>query len=213
MTVALVAGAVGRLGEALLNAVLSRGGYHEVVALAESPMALGIRHLSLADIDALPELDDVYLSLSSPDAGSSRSFHGRDAPFVLVDTGNCLRIAEHAAARGAKRLLLISPTPAWQQLGSFHRALGNELELALSRLPLQRLVITRPVATDAKAGGNWLQRVVHVYLSLQLLMLPRSIPHQTSEQIARRVILALQRSPDGITVLPADRIEALETDG
>lgn len=213
MSTALVAGAVGRLGEALLNAVLSRGGYHEVVALAESPMALGVRHLTLADLDGLPAIDDLYVLLSSDHTGQSRSFYGRDAPFVLVDAMNCLRIAEQAAAKGARRLLLISPTPAWQQIGDFHRALGSDLELALGRLPYDRLVIARPVATGARAAGNWLQRIVHAYLSIQLLMLPRSIPHQTSEQIARRVILALQQSPDGITVLPADKIEALEATG
>src|SRR5690554_2404181 len=56
--VALVAGAVGRLGEALLNASLARGGYDRVVVLAEAPLALGIDGLELRGLDALPRLDD-----------------------------------------------------------------------------------------------------------------------------------------------------------
>jgi hypothetical protein len=51
-----VAGAVGRLGEALLNEALARGGYDEVVALSEgdATMNLGLRGLSLAPVTALP---------------------------------------------------------------------------------------------------------------------------------------------------------------
>ena len=51
---ALVAGAVGRLGEALLNRVLASGDYRTVVALAQAPMALGVRGLALASLVDLP---------------------------------------------------------------------------------------------------------------------------------------------------------------
>ena len=207
-----MAGAVGRLGEALLNRVLASGDYASVVALADAPMALGVRQLSLAPIGALPRIDDAFVALSDPAEADARSFYGRDAPFVQVHRGNCLQVAQRAVDAGASRLLLVSPLPAWQQVGPFHRGLGDETELAISQLPLASVVILRPVRDAKRPGGNLLQKVAAAYLSLQLLMMPRSIELMTSEKLARCALAAMRRARAGIEVVGADRIGALLED-
>jgi len=206
---ALVAGAVGRQGEALLNRVLGAGDYADVVALAGAPMALGVRGLSLAAIDDLPPLDDVFILLSDPDDQWSRSYHGRDAAFVQVSADNCLRVAQAAVSAGAARLVLVSPMPAWQQVGHFHRGLANDAELALARLPLASLVVLRPVRESSARGGSLLQRIVAGYLSLQLLMLPKSIEMFTSEKLARCALAAMRQARAGLEVFAADTMGRL----
>ena len=100
----LVAGAVGRLGEALLNDALARGGYEEVVALADgdAAMSLGVRGLSLAPLERLPPLADVCVAQTvDPDAPGARSFHGRDAPLCRPTTCRASRGPRPTRARGA----------------------------------------------------------------------------------------------------------------
>lgn len=202
--VALVAGAVGRQGEALLNRVLGAGDYTEVVALASAPMSLGVRGLSLSAVDDLPALDDAFLLLSEPGDDTSRSFYGRDAAFEQVHAGNCLQVARRAAECGARRLVLISPMPAWQQVGHFHRGLANQVELSVSQLSFESLVVLRPVRESGGAAGSLMQRLVAGYLSLQMLMLPKSIQALTSEQLARCALEAMRGAQPGLQVLASD---------
>ena len=202
-----MAGAVGRVGEALLNEVLARGGYDAVYALADLPMSLGVRGLSLTTLDALPALADVFVALSDPDDTDARSFYGRDAAFTPVSVANVARIAECAAAAGARRLALVHPLPAWQQMSRFHGGLVGEAELAIAGLPLDSVVVLRPVASSRLPVGNWLQRVANVYLSLQLLMVPRSIPTVTSADLARVTVAVLRDARPGVHVLGAAQID------
>lgn len=207
--VALVAGAVGRRGEALLNRVLGSGDYCEVVALADAPMALGVRALRLAPLAALPSVDVAFVMVSEPGSQASRSFYGRDAPFVPVNQGNLLEVAQAAVARGVRRIVLVSPLPAWQQAGGFHRGLGDATELALAQLPIDSLVVLRPVSDAGRGARGLLERVAGVYLSLQLLMSPRAIQPLTSEQLARAALAAMRSAAPGIAVLGADAIGEL----
>jgi hypothetical protein len=206
---ALVAGAVGRRGEALLNRVLGSGDYDGVVALADAPMALGMRALRLAALESLPPLVDAFILESAPEQASSRSFYGRDAPFVQVHPGNLLAIASAAVAQGARRMVLVSPMPGWQQVGAFHRGLGDATELAVAQLPLESLVVLRPTPDSGRAARNLLERVASIYLSLQLLMMPKSVQSLTSEQLARAAIEAMRAATPGVRVIGADRIAEL----
>ncbi len=207
----LVAGAVGRLGEALLNDALARGGYDEVVALAdgEATMALGIRGLALAPLHRLPPLEDVCIAQTlDPEAPGARSFHGRDAPFALVDPASMPRIARAAADAGARRLVLVHPLPAWQQMSGLHLGLTGDAELEMAKLPFDGVAVMRPVAASRAAGGPLLQRIAGIYLSLQLLMLPRSVPTLTSAQVARVAVDLLRAPEPGVRVLGAAQIDA-----
>ena len=204
----LVAGAVGWLGEALLSDVLARGGHRDVVALADgdATMSLGVRGLSLAPLHALPPLDAVVVAQSDPDVPGARSFHGRDAPFALVDTASMYRTAAAAAAAGARRLVLVHPLPVWQQLSALHLGLSGEAELRIAQLPFDSVAVLRPLAQGSGAAGGWLQRVANVYLSLQFLMVPRSLPTLTSAQIARVAVDLLTHPEPGVRILGAAQI-------
>ncbi|GAA4408806.1 hypothetical protein [Quisquiliibacterium transsilvanicum] len=211
----LVAGAIGRIGEALLNRVLAdeagRGGVggRPVIALAASPMAMGMRGLTLASMEALPPLDAAFLILNDSADAEARSFYGRDAPFVQVDELNCVHVARRAVESGARRLVLIAPMAAWRQIGKFHTGLADSVELELARLPLDSLVVLRPVRNSGRRGASLVERFVSVYLSVQLLMLPRTLEAITSEKLARCAAAAMRNARPGVTVFPADAIPGL----
>ncbi|HYF57471.1 MAG TPA: hypothetical protein VEA81_00790 [Burkholderiaceae bacterium] len=208
----LVAGAIGRLGEALLTEALARGGFDEVVALAEAEatMSLGVRGLSLAPRDALPPLEAALIArVPDADAPGARSFHGRDAPFAAVDGGTLARVAADAAQAGARRLVLVHPMPAWQQMSGVHLGLSGETELGIARLPFESVTVMRPAAQSDGGAGGWLQRIAGLYMSLQFLMLPRSVPVLTSVQIARAAVRRVADAEPGLQVMGAGRIAEL----
>ncbi len=205
----LIAGAVGRLGDALLAEALSRGGYDEVVALADgdATMSLGVRGLALAPIENLPPLEAVCIVQTvDPQAPDARSFYGRDAPFAMITRDSMLPIAAAAFAAGAHRLLLIDPLPVWQQLSQFHQGLRDHTELKIAGLPFTGVTVLRPLTQGGPAVGSWLQRFAQIYLSLQFLMMPRSMPTLTAAQVARVAIDALRTDESGIRVLGAVQI-------
>lgn len=206
---ALVAGAVGRLGEAVLNRVLASGGYATVFALAQSPMAMGVRGLDLAFQHDLPPLTDVFVVLGDAADGTGRSFYGRDAPFSQVGPTQLMALMQAACAAGARRLVLVAPTPVWQQIGGLQAGLSGDVELALAALPLASLTILRPVCESGGRARGWVERFAAVYTSLQMLAMPRSMAVMPSEKLARCTLEAMRLAADGVRVLGADKIPLL----
>ncbi|MEZ5740368.1 MAG: hypothetical protein R3E68_13555 [Burkholderiaceae bacterium] len=205
---ALLAGAAGRRGEALLNALLAAPAWRSVHVLAGQPMSLAIPRLQLCRFDDLPPVDDLFLVVGDPAEPGSRSFHGRDAPFDSIDEDRALALARRGCDAGASRIVLVAPAPDWQQIGSLQRGLGGVLETQLGALSARTVLILRPLKPGGAGAGSLIQRFVHGYLSLQMLMLPRSVPVLTSEQLARAALGLLAGAGHGLQVLTAADIEA-----
>jgi hypothetical protein len=206
---ALVVGAIGRLGEAVLNQVLARGQYPQVNVLGQGVLNSSVRGMRLVTLDALPKIDDAFLIISQSDAAPQRSFYGRDLRFTELTQNNLLSVAQALAARGVRKLVLLSPAPAWQQMSRFQQGLMNTAESQLAALPFESLVIMRPVAQSKSSAGNLLQKFASFYLDLQMMMMPRSIPVLTSDQLGRSAVIAMAQAQAGVSVLQAEQIARL----
>ncbi len=202
-------GAIGRLGEAVLTQVLAHGNYARVHVLGQGNLSSTVRGLALTTLEQLPDIDDVYLVVSDADDPYARSYHGRDLRFEELTSTNLVPVAKAAAHRGARRLVLLFPAPAWQQMSRFQQGLMNETESALARLPYKSLVIMRSVSLSKSSKGSLLQKVANLYLDLQLMMMPRSIPVLTSDQLGRAAVQAQCRAREGVTVYQAAEIKQL----
>lgn len=200
---ALVVGAVGRLGEAVLNQVLARGHYREVMVQGTGRLSSTLARLRLCESTERPAIDDVYLILASAEDAGYRSYFGRDNRFDALSLLNLTETAQRAAQCGARRAVIIAPMPAWQQVAHAPRGLLNEQEAAIARLSFESLLILRPASQTASSGGSLVQRFAQVYLQLQMLMLPRSIPALTSDQIGRLAVSELQGVRAGLVVRTA----------
>ncbi len=160
-------------------------------------------------LDALPEIEDAFLVISPSDATAQRSYYGRDLRFTELTEDNLLRVAQALAARGVRKLVLLSPAPAWQQMSRFQQGLMNTVESELAALPFESLVILRSVAQSKSSAGNLLQKFASFYLDLQMMMLPRSIPVLTSDQLGRSAVIAMAEAQAGVSVLQAEQIARL----
>jgi hypothetical protein len=206
---ALVAGAVGRLGEAVLNQVLASDNYSQVFVLGEGVLSSTMRGLRLGSLETLPSIDSVYLVISDVENKNHRSFYGRDLRFTVLTPDNLVYLAQAAAAKGARKALLVAPAPAWQQMSRFQQGLMNPSESALAAMSFEALVVLRPVAQSKSSVGGLLQKFASFYLDLQMMMMPRSIPVLTSDQLGRASVLAMLEAKGGVSVLQPEQIAQL----
>jgi hypothetical protein len=225
----LVAGAAGRLGEAVLSEVLAAPRYRHTTVLTTAPLGstlAGLQGLSLEQLGEFaaaraseagvrakadqPELD-VFVIWGDAADPFGRAHNRRDAVYAPVQDAQALRaVAAAASELRARRLLLVAPLLAWQQLSAASRMLPEAMELELARLPIPTIVIMRPtsesVGRDA-SGGSRLQRFARFYLSQLRFMLPTLAQTLRSGEIARAAVslIADARAP-GLAVVALEEI-------
>ncbi|MGE0798321.1 MAG: hypothetical protein AB7G13_01625 [Lautropia sp.] len=230
---ALIAGAAGRLGEALLAQLLVTLRYDGITVLTNGPLASTVRGLrplaqaaflanpglanpGLAEASPAVELD-VYLCTADGDDPLARAPNRRDAIYApLADLPTVRALAGAAAAAGARRLLLIAPLAAWRQTSAASRMLPQALELELARLAVPTVVVLRPVteravelntAAESATVESRLQRFARFYLSQLRFMLPSAGKALRAVDIARIAIGIMAESDrPGLAVVPPDRI-------
>lgn len=234
---ALVAGAAGRLGEALLAEVIASPHYHSVTVLTRGPLASTVRglqgrSLSQLQVEAGPSVSwdanpgiaaptpelDIFVCWGDADDPFGRAHNRRDA--VYAEITNPVELREFiAAAAGlqARRLLLLAPLVAWQQVSAASRMLPEAMEMELARLPIPVVIVMRPTVerqSKSPAGGTRLQRFGRFYLSQLRFMLPAVTHSLRSLDIARAALLMMTRTDaPGLTVVPLEQIRKLAGKG
>lgn len=143
---AVIAGATGAVGRALLPLLLQAPDYRELRALARRPLPVSDPRLTVlpADFDQLDALgdalavDDVYCCL-----GTTQAKDGQ-AGLERVDHDYVLALARACLARGARQFLVVSAIGASERSLSFYSRVKGRMERALSQLPYPAIHIVRP---------------------------------------------------------------------
>jgi uncharacterized protein YbjT (DUF2867 family) len=141
---AVVAGATGLVGKSILEGLLADRSVSSVIALARRPLPLNHAKLTTMRVEfgalpKLPPVDEVYLAL-----GTTIKVAGSQSAFRAVDLDANLAVAKAALDAGARRCGLVSAMGANQGSKVFYSRIKGELEVALSALPFDGLVIARP---------------------------------------------------------------------
>jgi hypothetical protein len=163
-----------------------------------------------APTGAEPELD-VFVCWGDAGDPLGRLQNRRDAIYAeITDAAGLRAFAAVAAAMRARRLLLLAPLLAWQQVSAAGRMLPEAMEMELARLPIPTIVILRPTAERqhvAPAGSTRLQRFARFYLSQLRFMLP-AVTHSLRSTDIARAALSVMAGADrpGLTVVPLEQI-------
>src|SRR5690606_27432050 len=141
--IALVAGASGLVGCALVARLCLDPGVARVHALVRRPVEINVPKLQLHvvafdQLPALPRVDEAYLAL-----GTTIAVAGSREAFRAVDFDANLAVARAACAAGARRIGVVSATGADAASRVFYSRVKGELEDALSALPLEAPGIAR----------------------------------------------------------------------
>lgn len=214
--VALVAGASGLVGRALVARLCADPGVARVHALVRRPLAMNAPKLQLHVVafdrlPALPPVDEAYLAL-----GTTIAVAGSREAFRAVDFEANLAVARAALAAGARRIGLVSAMGADAASRVFYSRVKGELEDALAALPLQALVIARPslLLGDRDRLGQPRRRGEHLAAGLDRWLrplLPARLRGIAADDVAAALVAALAHGR-GLHVLDSARMQGAARD-
>jgi uncharacterized protein YbjT (DUF2867 family) len=206
MRVALVAGATGLVGQAVLKLLLADTRYSTVHVIGRRAPDVQhtklVVHISQSLTDwACSAVDDVFIAL-----GTTIKVAGSKAAFKALDGDAVVAIASAAKAAGATRLSVVSAMGASAQSGVFYNQVKGEMENAVSALGFETLVIARPsLLTGNRDALKQPERVAEKLSLLAFKFLKLIIPanyraiHASS--VAQAMVHGLQTSGKGRHVL------------
>jgi hypothetical protein len=213
---ALVFGAVGKVGEELLNQALTSPRYKTVHVATRRALDSTIAKLEPlffpgeelpADqivIQDVKHARDVYCCLCD-----TRTLYRRDDVYHRVQASQVLSIAKASIAAGAKRLVLVKPMDAMSQLGGYGRFLTGVEEVELIELGFETLVIIRP-GTDAvaNAGKNVFQKLAGGVLNLLAsYMMPSRLQPRRTKHVVSACLQALDTRGPGVHIISLDQLD------
>jgi uncharacterized protein YbjT (DUF2867 family) len=145
--IAVVAGANGLVGRALLRVLAGSGDYARIIALTRRPLSFEaprmvnriLRYESLeTDLKGLV-CHEAYCCL-----GTTRAAAGSEAAFRAVDYDLVLRYAKFVRAAGAQSLAVVSSVGADPRTKNFYLRVKGEAELELQAQGWRTLHIMQP---------------------------------------------------------------------
>lgn len=144
---ALLAGATGLIGAALLPLLLADARYAKVLVVGRRPVALA--HPKLVQVvTALDELEGHRLQLIADDVfcclGTTRQQAGSREAFYQVDFLYVVQLAALAASNFAGQFLVVSSLGADAASRVYYSRVKGEMEAAVQELPFRAVHIFRP---------------------------------------------------------------------
>lgn len=145
--IALVAGATGLVGSALLRQLAADPAYGEIRVIGRRPPPVEAGHIrflfsDFADLGALAaELaaDDVFCCL-----GTTLKAAGSRGAFERVDYHYVVDLARAASAAGAKRFLAVSAVGASEASPAFYSRVKGRMERVVMALPFEAVHVVQP---------------------------------------------------------------------
>ena len=204
--VALVAGATGLVGQAILALLIADKRYSAIHVIGRRAPNVQhpklVVHISASLLEAAyPAVDDVFIAL-----GTTIKVAGSKAAFKAVDGDAVVAIALKAKARGATRLAVVSAMGASPQSGVFYNQVKGEMEDAVSALGFETLVIARPSLLAGDRGA--LKQPERVAEKLSLIafkwlkpLIPANYQSINACSVAKAMVNTLQAAGAGKHVL------------
>ena len=206
---ALLAGATGLVGSALLPLLCESATYGEVHVLVRRSVAGLAAHdkarVHTVDFTRLPQdlpaVDDVYIALGTTIkvAGSREAFRQVDFDFV-VDT------ARAARARGATRLAVVSALGADARSRIFYNRVKGDMQAAIATLGFASVTIAQPsllvgdraaLGQPVRTGEVWGERL----LAPIRWLVPAGIRPIRARDVAAAMLTATVEGKPGVNVL------------
>ena len=212
---ALLAGATGLVGRALLPLLLGSARYERVHVLLRRPVAniASGPKLQLHIVDfskllkALPQVDDVYLAL-----GTTIKVAGSEAAFRQVDLDFVVNTASAAKSAGARRLAVVSALGADASSRVFYNRVKGEMQAALAQLGYESLSIAQPslligdraaLGQPVRGGEVWAARL----LGPVMRWVPAGVRPIQAQAVAEALLSANLAGRPGLHILSSAQMQ------
>ena len=213
---ALLAGATGLVGRALLPLLLAGKHYrgvHVLLRRAVPDIKAGPElKVHLVDFGmlpaAFPTVDDVFIAL-----GTTIKAAGSEAAFRQVDFAFVVNTARAARAAGARRLAVVSALGANAKSRVFYNRVKGEMEAAIAQLGYECVVIARPslllgdraaLGQPVRSGEVWAARL----FGPLRWMVPKGVRPIHVRAVASALLSAIPTAKPGVHVLKSGAMQA-----
>jgi uncharacterized protein YbjT (DUF2867 family) len=213
---ALLAGATGLVGRALLPMLLASNHYLSVhVLLRRTPLdikagaKLKIHQVDFAHLpEAFPTVDDVFIAL-----GTTIKVAGSEAAFRRVDFDFVVNTARAARAAGATRLAVVSALGADTKSRVFYNRVKGEMQIAILRLGYASVVIAQPsmllgdrtaLGQPGRSGEIWAARL----LGPLGLIVPKVVRPIPARAVASALLAAMLDAKPGVHILKSAAMQS-----
>jgi uncharacterized protein YbjT (DUF2867 family) len=206
---ALLAGATGLVGRALLDVLLASEHYRDVhVLVRRTPPDIGtsaklkIHPVDFARLPAeFPAADDVFIAL-----GTTIKAAGSEAAFRQVDFDFVMNVARAARTAGARRLAVVSALGADAKSRIFYSRVKGEMQAAIAQLGYESVVIAQPswLLGDRAALGQP-PRTAEIWAARLLgplgWIMPKGLRPIPARAVASALVAAMLDAKPGVHVL------------
>lgn len=208
---AVLAGAAGTLGAAVLEQALARGGFDQVQVLVTGPVAAGMpgfHALTLHELTTSPTTArDTGLIIFD----RARHANGREAAFLRPSPAELPAVAQAMHAAGVARLIVVLPHAPSQLPHALKQGLATLDEQAVAALDFEHVVFVRSAQAPAALTGrrSWPQRVAHAMLSQLHWMVPEQEQPVRALRVAHLVADIARQLPaatPGARVMSSDLV-------
>src|SRR5437899_7809735 len=213
---ALLAGATGLVGRALLPMLLASNDYRSVhVLLRRTPLdikasaKLKVHQVDFAHLpEAFPTVEDVFIAL-----GTTIKLAGSEAAFRRVDFDFVVSTARAARAAGAARLAVVSALGTDAKSRVFYNRVKGEMQAAIAQLGYESVVIAQPslllgdraaLGQPARSAEVWAQRL----LGPLGWMVPKGVRPIPASAVASALLAAMLDTKPGVRVLKSGAMQA-----
>lgn len=203
---ALVVGAGGSLGSAVLEQALSSGRFRQVQALVAAPVAPALAAFEPVAAGRL-ERQEVRADTAFIVFDRERYVNGRDDAFVRPLPDQLPAFAQRLHATGVRHLLVVLPHALASLPQALQRGLASLDEQAVAALEFEHILFVRSPQAPAGTSAGGLQRVAHWVLGqLQMMVPQREQPVRAVKLASFAVHLARQlpQAPAGTRVVPPE---------
>ena len=210
MRSALLAGATGLIGRALLQRLLADPNRSRIEVLARRPLTGTVAtdaklRTHVVDFAALPSplpaVDDCCIAL-----GTTIKVAGSPAAFRAVDFDAVVAVARAARDAGATRLAVVSALGASSGSRVFYNRVKGDMEAAVSGLGYASIAIAQPsllmgdraaLGQPVRSGEVWAARLLAPVMGL----VPRGVRPIAADDVAAALMAAMAEARPGTRVL------------
>jgi uncharacterized protein YbjT (DUF2867 family) len=207
--VALVAGATGLVGQAVLAALLADNHYAQVHTVGRRALPWVHPKLMQHVVDfaapapwaGLPRIDDCFIA-----PGTTIKVAGSQAAFKAVDLEAVMAVARTGLAQGATKLGVVSAMGADPKSSIFYNQVKGEMETAVAQLGFQTVVFARPamLTGDREALNQPTRSGERIGLLVTRLLrpfIPANYQSVNAQDVAAALVHAVKTSKPGTTCL------------
>jgi hypothetical protein len=201
---AIVIGASGALGAAVLEQLLATQRFERVGALVDQPIQPAVHGFAPLRADELAAFNaDCALIVFD----RQRAANGREAAFVKPEPQTLAALAQQLHAIGVRRLIVVVPhTPSLLPM-ALQQGLASLDEAAVAALGFEQLVFMRMAQNERGAEGlDAPRRLARWMLSQLHWMIPQReqpVRAQTVAKVAAAIAVLCAQAPPATRVVPA----------